>query len=549
MPQYFLPITGISNEEHGADLVRCEGTIPVMGGLRSLPKPFPEGSVGDLLSSAYIHQYPSGWGSAAYVGDAPTELYASQTQIYEYSGGVMTDILTGALTGTAPRVRFASFGRDVWATNGIDPVKRRTNNTGNFASGITSAFAPKARFIDPVRDFMILADINDAAYGPHWFAWSDFQDATYYSPPDATRPSSLAGRQPILSRPGQIMGFVGGEYGTFWKRNSMHLLSFVGGDDIWRLEEISPSVGTPFPDSIVCCRDGVKRFWGGDGFYAQAGSSAPSKIGGTTLAALLIDRESYASTNAIRPLASFSDMSEEDRTMFGVEDPEMGGIFWFYRGEDDDPALGNSRWLFYDYLADTYSLGVGVSIPDPAGGPLDTIAARYTAAAANRSFLSTETKQPRFIVGAIYDTATAMGYRFRFASSTFHAITLATQRFAIEKGEGELARHVRIDAVQPVVTPRQVDYSPSYTLEAPPSDMSIRIVSSNDPYHRPQLDSLSAGVSPRSESRSWSEANDTGWLGFVGVEGYQFLVEITVPEGATALRGLKGLWLHYEVLD
>lgn len=546
MPTYFLPFTGLApSEEHGPNLVRCEGVIPALGGFRSLAKPTADGSVVDRIRSAYIHHWPAGAGTGAYTGDAATEFYGSIQNIYTYAAGTFTNVAGAVLSTNGSIIRFASFGNDIWATNYVDPVKRRTNNAGNFASGITSAFAPQARLIGVVRDFLVLGDINDPAYGPHWFAWSDFRDATYFSPRDATRPSSLASSQPITSRAGQLMAFVGGEQGTWWKRNSMHGMQFTGSDDVFRLDGISNSVGTPCPQSVVSARDGYHYFWGGDGFYRQAGMMPPERVGGDGLATLLIDRDGLAAlASGLRALASFNDIAEEDQSMFGVEDPELGGIFWFYRDLASDPAVGNNRWIFYNYRTDTAALGSSPNVEVPG----DTVGVNYSAAASHQNFLSTLTSPPRFVVGSFYDNVNATSYRFRFQGTDHHRITLATQRFAIEQDQAkDMAQHVAIEAVQPVLTPRQVDFD-DYELAALPSNLQVKIVASNEPHFRPQLDSLGSQLSPRSATMAWTDANGFGWMGAGGLSGRYFLAELVVPEGSTALRGLRGLWIQYRVI-
>lgn len=537
MPVQFIPFTGLSTEqEHGPDLARLENAIPALGGLRSLPKATSDGVVTDRLHSCYIHPYPSGSGTAAYVGDAGTEFYASIGRIYSYSGATFTN-LTGALVfgGTPSARRFATFGKDVWSANFTDPPATRIANAGNFVNAVTSAFVPKARFLGVVREYMIQAALSNGGYFEDQFVWSNSNDAAFYDDKTVS-PTSNAGQKRILSRPGQIMGFLGGAYGRFWKRSSIHALQFTASSDIWQMDILSPSVGTPCPNSLIDCRDGVARFWGGDGFYQQAGLGEPTLIPELAgISTLLIDRDAYLNDVSLRPLAQFNDMAEEDNTIFAAEDPELGGVFWFYRGLADDPVQGNNRWIYYNYRSGVAATGVVNGV-------------NFVCATAAQNFLSASTTPPRFLVGAYYDAVDAQSHRFRFQATTFYAITLATQRFSIaQEGAPAWGQRVHVNAIQPLVTPRRATYGTDYRLAPLPGATSFRLVGSNDLHYQQQLDVDGAQVSPVSQVLTFADANDFGWLG-AQAEGRSFLLEVSVPEGSTALRGLLGFWIDYSVL-
>lgn len=537
MPVQFVPFTGLApDQEFGGDLIRLENAIPAFGGLRSLPKATSDGFTSGRMHSCYVHHYPSGSGSGAYTGDAATEFYAAISKIFTFAAGTFTDV-TGALVfGATPSARrFASFGNDVLGVNFIDPPCRRVNNAGNFVALGASTFIPEARFIGVVREFVIHAALSNAGRFEDEFCWSDVNDATWYDDKTGTRPASVAGSKAIRSKPGQIMGFVGGEFGIFFKRNSMHVLNFTGGGDIFRLDTLSPAVGTPCPGSVIACRDSVIRFWGGDGFYQQSGQSEPVLIPELAgVSTMLINRDDYLNDVSLRPLASFNDMAEEDNTIFAAEDPELGGVFWFYRGLADDPAVGNSRWVYFNYRSGAAALGRVSNIA-------------ITCAGANRNFLSTSTVPPRFLVGAYYDNAASESHRFRFQSTTFYEITLATQRFVIAKeGSPGQGQRVRINAIQPVVVTRQSTYSPDYRLAALPSTLAFRLIASNDLHFQQQTDADGSQVSPRSTTATMADANGYGWIGMNGLQGRAFLLELVNPEGTTPVRGLRGAWIDFE---
>lgn len=551
MPQSFIPFTTLDpSAEHGGGLVRCEGVYAAHGGLRSLPKPgFQTGESGGVqagrLNSCYVHQYPSNSGASNYVGDEATIFFGAQDALYVYAPGnpgTFTDIDGGAVfTADSAAWRFASFGNDIWAGNFNDPIRRRAANAGNFSgAAVASTFIPEARFLAPIREFLFCAALSNAGRFSDEIAWSDINDATWFDPKNATRPASLAGSKRIVSRPGQIMGLVGGEYGIIFKRNSMHAIQLTGGADIFRIDEVSDAVGTPYPSSIVCCRDGYRRFWGGDTFYRQIGLQPPEPIAGPEIAALLIDHLAHLnSVGLYRPTSlTWTSMAAEDQAMFGVEEPESGGIFWFYFGEGDNESAGANRWIYHHPASGAWTTSGNLS------------GVNFVCAASNRSFMSASDVLPRFLLGATYDGVAAESTFFRFQSSTHHAITLATQRFAVAQEEAPTKwQRVRVTGAQVVVTPNQATYSTDYRLAALPSGLTLRIVASNEPHFQQQLDTATtpAQVSPRSESMTVADANDHGWMTFA-TEGMSFLLELSLAESATALRGLRGVWLEWSAV-
>lgn len=553
MPTVFVPFAGLDpSAEHGSGLIRCENVLPAWGGLRSIPKATNSGgsptapggqTFHGFLSPSYIHIFPETVG-VQLLPDNPTEYYSARQTVapstdaiavYVYQAGVWTHLNTyTSVTSLTGAFRFASFGNDIWAVCPTAVPQRRTNNAGAFAAGVSSATVPlNPRFIAPVRTFMVITDYLDQ----YW--WSDSNDATYYSVADATRPSSLAGSGLVRSRPGGFTGFIGGEYGIFWKRNSMHALQFTGGSDVWRLDEISVGVGTPAPSSIVTCRDGARRFWGGDGFYEQSGLGEPQKITGSDdITALLLDGAFSAANNELNLEDVYARLWHEDGFIVGFEEPEMNGVFWFYQA-------GSTAWA------------EAAALPAlTAGVYFDLRSRRWTtvslsegilAASTIRSYTSDSAIPLRFLAGTFAPTGGGTHQRFTFQSTTHYAVTLTTQRFAIDQEEAEnKAQRVKLRGVMPVVTLNEATFSTDYRLATLPADLAVRVVTSNDP-HFQQSPASGTVVNPRSESYTIAKANDHGWLPHK-LEGRWWLIEVSLPESASVLRGLRGVWLDYEVV-
>lgn len=546
MPEKFIPFTGYApgNPEHGTGLLRAENVIPAMGAWRPMPQISSGGTVlssGPLLGG-YCHAYPSGLGTGTYAGDAITEFWGSKLNLYAYAAGAFTSVSRGGGYSAGALVpsewNFASFGNDIWAANGVDVAQRRTNNAGAFANGVTSAFVPVPRFLTTVREFLVMGFLNQAGRFADEIAISDVGDATYFSPKDATRPSSTASSQRVRSRPGQLTGLVGGQFGRIFKRRSIHSLVFTGEQNFpFAVDEISPSVGSPCGKSIVECADGFIRFWGGDAFYRQIGTAPPEKISPPTLNNLLIEANmdqvwKYAMTRTA-PVT----MYDEGLRISGAEGRQSGIVFWLYL------TAGASGTVLSRMIAH-----------DPTSGEWGTI---NLEGAAGAGFIAAQTGLS-CIISAPVNTTDSFGLTWDIlgASSdivdatrvTFDQLspmqaTFATQRFSLS-GEGELSTATpRITGFLPVMAREATSGSPDYNLRALPEGVTVRIVAANDPHFVDTNDPLGAQVSPRNEL--FTRDADFGW--FTGsIAGRWFIAEMVYPAGGVNERGFLGAYVRWE---
>lgn len=536
MPELLIPFADFrpGAAEHGSGLLRAENALPLWESWRSLPAYAVNGAT--LLSTtpvlgSYIHTYPSGMATATYIGDDQTEFHGLRTSLRVYSGGAWNDVSRGGGYAAGAAVpggwRFASFGNDIWAANWYDVIQRRTNNAGNFANGPTSTFAPVARDLMVVREYMVAISLNQVGGAVDEFAWSDANDATWWDDKTvAARPASLAGRKAIRSRPGQLLRGIGGEYGRLFKRRSIFALQFTGGNDTFRLDEVANGVGLYWPGSLIECRDGAARFWGGDAFYSQNGLAPPEKISPESLNSFLMDYEldtvwSY-SLDRTWPTSAW----HEDLYMQGWQSQFNGLCFWPYRSKGATSPGRAGRLLVHDPGSgewDLINLGLTANegISTLIGNPVNT--ASQTGVVAD-------------LLATYFDGANVA--RLRFDQTTSMAATFATQRFRLTP-EGHVGSPPVITGVMPVFSTVASTGAPDYRLAALPAGTQIHVVVANDPNFTQQLDEDGTQISPRYESHAVSDMDDWGWFP-VNLQGTWGLVVVEWPAGVDDFRALGG---------
>jgi hypothetical protein len=510
--------------DFGQGLAEALNVLPLFGNYHPLRGLTGSVAVTDIpATGAYCHVYPVNPGLATYSGDGATIFMGTKTKLYESTTTAFNDLSRGAGYGAALAARpagwrFASFGNDVWATNVVDPIQRRTNNTGAFADGVASTLKPVARFLAPVREFMIAVDPYDTFY------WSDENDATWYDDRTGTRPASAAGSKPVRSRPGQITGFTGGNYGIFYKRRSIFVLQFTGGDDIWRLDELSNNTGVALPGSLVQGR-AADFFFGGDGFYTREGQTPPVKISTSAIDQLMIDAGRFSGKGFAH--GSINTLAQEDDLMHGFEDGRTGLVFWFYQtsasgsttplnhGLVYNPADG--AWTRLDGTDLSFDIARGVSIPDSS------------VAATTDDMLST----------VIFQTKGTDTVRL-----TFSAANLAGTVRTLRRNDTSSAK-LRVKNPIPVFTVPDSDALTPTVTPTPIPNAAVTIRMANDPHFRVVTDADGGQISPRSEVYAQADASELGGVYPNVLEGYWYDAQVDMP-AASSWHALEGLWLDVE---
>lgn len=546
MPVTFLPFgpyRGPAGSKFGDGLARADNVLPVFSDLYPLRNKTTVvyATVADgPVTGGHIHVWPVSPGTASYLGDAATIFVGTKTKIYYADAGAFTS--TGKAANYAQTVgdepsgwRGASFGNHVYMTNYVDPIQKRTNNAGLFADGPTSTLIPEARFIATVRQFMFAADIHNGGYFSDQILWSDIDDADWWDDFMGTRDTSLAGQQRILSRPGQITGLVGGSWATIFKRASIHAMQYIGGSDIWRLDEIAFGTGTSHPGSIVSAPSGI-YFFDGRSFRVMRGLSPPEKISPPEIDQLLADPVHQSTRTMIHGLPT--KLVLEDAVMRGFWGDRSGCIYWTWAnttvdGGTDGP-YAHDRGLVYNpetgawaaIFSSGLNLTIALTVPPVVDSTTNTVAL-------DRGI-------------NVFDWNGSSTSWSRFEAGSLQA-DLGTKRQPIAmNGATGQAHRVRLKAVLPAFSMADgTTYSASPTAPAVPN-CTVVVTCANEPHYEVQSDGSST-VSPRSETLTRTlNANDAGWMPCT-LEGAWWDFLLTIPAGAEWIS-CSGLYLDYEVV-
>lgn len=450
-----------------------------------------------------------------YVGDDATLIAGTQTKLYEVDSLGWTDISKGggyaASTFSPGGWSLATWGNDIIATNFIDPVQVRSDNTGNFAdliaTGDPTDGIPKARFAAPVHGHLMLADINLANHYADEVWWSALEDPTDFDP---TQVRTGCDYDRLVESPGQIMGIVGGEFALVFKRRSIYRLDWVGGQLTFRSNLLTTSIGCTMPRSIVEAH-GSTFFWGGECFYVTEGFQRPRPIGDEEVSTYLTDNA--LNSNAIAAYRP-SDILEEDAMMTGAYDPHSGLIFWlYYRNSDSDP-LAKARGVTYNPSDGRWST------LDLAGENISVI-----------TQLPNTTNSSTWITRGLYLFGESGGdvRWLRLSGQDSYAIRFQTKRFRVTTGEASHSRVYRACLLM------------STSSAASYSDVTIEVSASHDPL----------GVLPASPDSPKTITGDkvdaTGWFP-VDLTGQYFDFTVTIPSTSDwYLEAFHGLYLEYDV--
>ena len=123
----------------------------------------------------------------------------TQTKLYQQSGSTWADVsrATNYTGGTDNRWRFVQFGDVSLAVNQTEPLQASSSGAFSDVAG-----SPKARLIESVAGFVMLAGTNEATYGDSTDRWwcSGLYDHTVWTPSIATQ--CATGR--LVDAPGDI---------------------------------------------------------------------------------------------------------------------------------------------------------------------------------------------------------------------------------------------------------------------------------------------------------------------------------------------------------
>ena len=449
-------------------------------------------------------------GNTSYLGDIPTIIAGTKTKLYEVKQSGWTDLSKGGgYAGASVNPAgwwLCSFGTHVIATNYVDPVQYRQDNAGSFKDLIVSTLKPKARFAAAVRNYLMLGGINLSGHYDDEVWWSYIDDATQF---DVGNRQFQSDKQRLVSQPGQIMGLVGGDFALVFKRNSIHALDWVGGDVVFKVRDLTGSIGTAHPRSIVSA-DGLVYFWGGSTFYRTDGYNPPQPIGSDVLSRFLSDPD--FSTGGIAQIQP-SNIGEEDQVMVGWFDKNAGLLFWEYQGTSD-ALYKHTRLVVYNPREDRWSYGV-----IPSGN--------IAYAIGKPNVTTNETYLLKGTIGFDWDGTNSTW--FRFLGGSTYDVTFTTKRQTIGLDDNDRPQAAQIRGVMPV-------FSVS-TNDATWPDLTVTVQAAEDPRLL---------LNPQTDSYSRSSANEQGWFP-INLGGNWFVFSVAVPPmSSKVMTAFQGIYVDWQ---
>jgi len=228
-------------------ILDANGWYPTEMGARTLPGP----SVATAPLPA-----PAQGGFVARVSAGVIVVAGTSTDLYILTGGNwVAQGLT--VTTTTNRWRFASYGNDIIAVNGVDPP---------FVSANGAPFAPLGGS-PPISDLVQASDYSlflDTADSFTW--WSSLSD-TIWTPGIPTQTVTAD----ITATPGDLTAMVQQRSTmTFFKRTSMYVAYFEGPPFYWNIRKVSQQVGSASAENVINAGD-ILYFIGPDDFYSFDG--------------------------------------------------------------------------------------------------------------------------------------------------------------------------------------------------------------------------------------------------------------------------------------
>ena len=299
-PNYYLPIGGLAPQSD-ALTARCRGAFAAK----------------TTASVTYF-----------YCGDA-TKLYSIRNQ-------TVTDESGATYSTAADSVwRFIKFGNNILATNYDDPVQSiAIGGAGTFADHITSTEQPNARWMDVVRNFLVLGNINSTADGvmPNRVHWSAINDSSDFDPSASTQSDFQD-----LPDGGRVQAIVGGaSYGLVFQETQIQRMTYVGSPLVFQFFPVDRARGTNIPTSVIG-HGGRVYFINEEGFHVTDGSQTQN-IGSNRVDTTFLRQ--FDPANAHRVSAAV--------------DPANNLIVWSFPGTGSSAGLANKLY-FYNYEQDKFS--------------------------------------------------------------------------------------------------------------------------------------------------------------------------------------------------
>lgn len=193
------------------------------------------------------------------------------TKLYQWSGSAWSDVSQAATTyacATEDMWQFTQFGNTVIAVNGTDSPQKWTIASSTAYADLGGS-PPVGRFVCTIKDFVQIGRISTAK---NRVTWSEINDAEGWT--DGTNQSDSQD----LPEGGQVMGMVGGEFGTVFMEHSIYRQTYVGAPAVFQFDRISENIGCVAENSIAAYQSLI-FFLSSDGFNMMLGGQEIRPIG------------------------------------------------------------------------------------------------------------------------------------------------------------------------------------------------------------------------------------------------------------------------------
>jgi hypothetical protein len=221
-------------------------------------------------------------GGASYrASDGTVHTFAGDaTKLYKKSSGTSWENVSkagGYTTSSDGRWYFAQYGDIILATNYADAIQAYTLNVSTDFADL-SVDAPKARYIEVIRDFVVVADTFDGTDGAvqNRVWWSAAGNPTSWPTPGTSAAAAAQSDFNDVAFGGQINGIVGGvggRDGVIFLQNAVTTMNYSGPPAVFSFVDAGRGRGTTIPGSIV--NAGIfASYTAEDGHYFFDGSNS-----------------------------------------------------------------------------------------------------------------------------------------------------------------------------------------------------------------------------------------------------------------------------------
>ena len=304
---------------------------------------------GDVVLAANNQQRIQFWNLASSSKFQDLGAYISAT----YTRAVTTVTVTtssahGYTTGNSFLFYFksggAADGTYTITVTGATTFTLTTTASGTITTSnvdIYSSYAPVAKNVAVVRDFVVAANVDGTT---NKVQWSDLNDETKWT----TGAASQSDFQIIVDG-GSIQNITGGEIGIIFLEKAIYRMSYIGSPYFFQFDAISRNLGCLAGNSVAQF-GGMSYFLSDDGFYSCDGRTI------TPIGVEKIDRYFF----------STFDLNNAD-TMSSTVDPIRKLVIWNYPTVTGGRALIIYNWqlqkwtradMDVNYVASAASTGV-----------------------------------------------------------------------------------------------------------------------------------------------------------------------------------------------